>query len=384
MISEASALIGVFICGFLSDRFGRKVSYYLGGVTLVAGGFGIAFTQHIVAFNILRVFLGFARMSIVINCVILGLELVGPSKRTFAAMFMEYVWVAGEYLLILFAYFIREWRWLEIAVSIPSIIMLFYYWLLPESPRWLASRGRMDEAMKVLEKIAASNKKQLPNIADGKQLLERDATVSLRHVFQSSELVKRTLILFGNIFVNAVVYYGLTLNITNLSGDIYVNLTINVTLELVGYLAPYYLLDKLGRKPVYCTSIIMGGVFCTCSFLPVILGSPNWVVLLLSYCGRFCISCAFAVIYLYGPELIPTSVRASVMSAAVTFSRIGSLLSPYLADAGILAGGKYRDVLALIVMGLPAVIVGLLALWLPETAGRKLPETIEDLNDAKG
>ncbi|KAK7497345.1 hypothetical protein BaRGS_00011389, partial [Batillaria attramentaria] len=374
MISEASALIGVFICGFLSDRFGRKVSYYLGGVTLVAGGFGIAFTQHIVAFNILRVFLGFARMSIVINCVILGLELVGPSKRTFAAMFMEYVWVAGEYLLILFAYFIRE--------------------LLPESPRWLASRGRMDEAMKVLEKIAASNKKQLPNIADGKQLLERDATVSLR-------------------FVNAVVYYGLTLNITNLSGDIYVNLTINVTLELVGYLAPYYLLDKLGRKPVYCTSIIMGGVFCTCSFLPVILGSPNWVVLLLSYCGRFCISCAFAVIYLYGPELIPTSVRASVMSAAVTFSRIGSLLSPYLADAtvneggrwsgmgdgvnrysppasfdsfarGILAGGKYRDVLALIVMGLPAVIVGLLALWLPETAGRKLPETIEDLNDAKG
>ena len=57
-----------------------------------------------------------------------GMEIVGPSKRTFAGMAIEFVWCAGEALLLLMAYFVRNWRYLEIALSVPSIGLFFYWW----------------------------------------------------------------------------------------------------------------------------------------------------------------------------------------------------------------------------------------------------------------
>ena len=56
------------------------------------------------------------------------MEIVGPSKRTFAGMAIEFVWCAGEALLLLMAYFVRNWRYLEIALSVPSIGLFFYWW----------------------------------------------------------------------------------------------------------------------------------------------------------------------------------------------------------------------------------------------------------------
>ena len=57
-----------------------------------------------------------------------GMEVVGPSKRSWAGLVIEFLWCAGEFLLVLIAYFIRNWRYLEIAVSIPSVGLLFYWW----------------------------------------------------------------------------------------------------------------------------------------------------------------------------------------------------------------------------------------------------------------
>ena len=57
-----------------------------------------------------------------------GMEVVGPSKRAWAGILIEFFWCAGEFLLLLLAYFIRNWRHLEIALSIPSIFLLAYWW----------------------------------------------------------------------------------------------------------------------------------------------------------------------------------------------------------------------------------------------------------------
>lgn len=72
-----------------------------------------------------------------------------------------------------------------------------------------------------------------------------------------------------------MLYYGLTLNITNLSGNIYQNFAINIVFELIAYICPFFMLDRLGRKPVYCGSMLLAGAVCVLSVLPVMLGAPG-------------------------------------------------------------------------------------------------------------
>ncbi|KAL8595352.1 hypothetical protein ACOMHN_020105 [Nucella lapillus] len=342
MVVEIGCLLGTLICGVLADRFGRKIPFYVGGLALVGGGFGIAFSTSFITLNICRFILGIARMTLFINGLVLGMEMVGPSKRVLVGIAIEVMWCVGMVLLLVMGYFIRNWRYLEIALSVPSIVLLAYWWLIPESPRWLATKGRKEEALKVLEKIAASNGTTLPKVDDVTHLLEAEHSLSFLHVFKSRELVLRMLILFFNMFTILVNYYVLSYNISNLSGDIFVNFFLNIILELLGLTFPYLLLDRLGRKKVCCSSTFLGGAACMACVLPGLLGGPgkstqscgmDWIITVLASIGRFFVCIAFSSLYIYGAEIFPTVIRASTMGLGVTFARFGGLVAPYLADA---------------------------------------------------
>ncbi len=84
------------------------------------------------------------------------------------------------------------------------------------------------------------------------------------------------------------------------------------------------------------------------------------------------VTCAFGTIYLYTSELYPTSLRTGGLGFSSTCGRVGAVLSPYVAMLS-----KVRHWLPLVVFGGAAILSGLLALLLPETLGRDLPETVQ-------
>ncbi|XP_070190976.1 organic cation transporter protein-like isoform X3 [Littorina saxatilis] len=382
VVAEIGTLIGTGVSGLAADRFGRKLPFYIGALALMSGGFGIAFTTNFIVLNFCRFLIGLARMTLWVNGLVIGMEIVGPSKRVFAGTFIELVWCVGAFLLLLFAYFIRNWRYLEIAVSVPSCVLLAYWWLIPESPRWLASKGREKEVLLILEKIASSNKTKLPDVDDvSKSLVEKQVSLSFIHLFKSRELIVRFVVVFSNMYMLNVIYYALMYNITNLSGDIYINYLITVASETIGLVLPYFLLDRLGRKCVTCASTLIGGAACVASVVPALANAPDWVVVVLSTVGRFFVCMGYSTTYIYAAELFPTVIRASAMGVGVTIVRSGSIVAPYIADVGILVGGRLANALPLIVMGGPALVVGFFVLWLPETMGTKLPETLDDVSN---
>ena len=110
------------------------------------------------------------------------LSLVGPKQRLFSGVVIQYSFAIGELILLAFAYAFRTWRRLHIALSILSLPFLLFYlydenlrgfhWLiflycsfLPESPRWLVSRGHYDRAEKLLRHIAKKNRTTFDSIA---------------------------------------------------------------------------------------------------------------------------------------------------------------------------------------------------------------------------
>ncbi|ESO91029.1 hypothetical protein LOTGIDRAFT_122554 [Lottia gigantea] len=378
MIVFGGYTIGSFVMGFLADIIGRHKALMLSVAVQTVTGIITAFLNEFISFTIVRFINGFAGSGVFVISFVIGVELVGPTKRTITGMVVMIFWAIGLLLLGLMAYLVRDWRHLSLVLSVPTVVFFPYWWLIPESPRWLISKGKYNEAEVILRKAAKVNKVKLPDRLFRRQSLELEVeTAKFKHLLTSPVLVLGTFIIFLNWFVVSMAYYGLLLSVTNFSGNTYLNFTIANIAELIAYIICLFLLDRIGRKMVHCGAMLLGGIACLATMFPVIYGdeSQTWINLILSTIGRLGASGAFSVIYVFAAELFPTLLRNSLMGTASLFSQLGAMICPYIAD---LVNGDLKTALPLIIFGSTTIGAGLLSLYLPETLNQKLPETISD------
>ncbi|XP_067674156.1 organic cation transporter protein-like [Haliotis asinina] len=387
MAGFAGQMAGALVMGLLSDLFGRRPLVLISSVAKAIVTIGMAFVPNVhvyIAFRVLECVCGGAAFT---STLVLMLELTGPSRRVFVAIIMEIFWCFSQFALGLIAYFVRNWQHLQLITSFPSALSILCYWLVPESPRWLIARGRKPEAQKIMQKMAYVNGVECSdNIVENITLInDKQKPVKITQMFTTPYLLFITVIIFFNWFVASLAYYGLNLNVQNLSGNIYINFTISNTVELVSYITCMLLLDRLGRKFVQCGCLLLGGIACVCTMFPVIYGksSSDWVTVVLAMLGKLGASGTFATVYVYTAELFPTVIRNSGLGVSSFFARIGGMVSPYIADLGVLLGGDLKVALPLIVFGGLSIAAGLLTLFLPETLKRRLPETIEDAKNMR-
>ncbi|GFR90248.1 organic cation transporter protein [Elysia marginata] len=310
------------------------------------------------------------------------MELVGPNWRKFAGNAVNVFWSTGLFIEAGLAYMLRDWVYLQIAISVPLLPVFFcYVAFIQESPRWLLQQGRLDEASKVLENVAKKNGVVVPEkVKNLQDVVQEKAEKNLWHLFTSTTLLIRSFIIFLNWMVASMIFYGLSLNSGDLSGNVYVNFVLMATAELVSFLFALFVMDITGRKKLHCSSMIVGGVACLATMFPVMYGRNdiNWLTIALSLVGKFGSTVGFAVIYVYTAELFPTVLRNSIIGICSVCARIGGILAPFIGDMGKQVGGKLEIALPLVIFGGASVVAGLLVLFLPETSHTVLPETIED------
>ncbi|XP_005098247.1 organic cation transporter protein [Aplysia californica] len=379
MILMGGLLVGSLVLGSLSDVIGRKKVLLIGVAGHFGSSLGVTFVTSYEAFVILRFSTTFFGIGMFLSAFVIGMELVGPSKRKYAGIVIEIFWCIGLFIQNGVAYGLRDWRYLQAALSAPTVLFLSYWWLLPESPRWLINKGKLKEAEIVIKKAAKGNGVELSKKALRLDELEVEGEGErIWHMFTTPVLLIRSLVIFFNWLVASMVYYGLSLNVGGLSGNIYLNFFISAVAELASYIFCLLLLDVTGRKPLQCISMLVGGVACIATMAPVITDAPEWITMVLSMVGKFGASAAFAVIYVFSAELFPTVMRNSGMGLSSFSARIGGVVAPYIADLGDMVDGHFGVALPLIIFGGASVLAGLLALLLPETLDRKLPDTVED------
>lgn len=105
-------------------------------------------------FTVLRFLLAVATGGTMVTSFVLTMELVGPQYRESVGIIYQIPFNLGHLSLALFGYYLRDWDKFQLAISLPSILFLSYYFLLPESPRWLLTKGKHTEAVKIMEKAA--------------------------------------------------------------------------------------------------------------------------------------------------------------------------------------------------------------------------------------
>lgn len=83
-----------------------------------------------------------------------AIELVGPKDRTIVTILINIAYSLSLVSLSIIVWAIRDWRWLALTTTLPFFMLFIHWWILPESPRWLLSQGKLEEAEKILLKMA--------------------------------------------------------------------------------------------------------------------------------------------------------------------------------------------------------------------------------------
>merc|ERR550539_1872390 len=205
-----------------------------------------------------------------------------------------------------------------------------------------------------------------------------EAFKELVNLVATPEMRKRTLNVFFSWLAVAMVFYGLSFNTKNLGGNRYLSSFVSGFVEVPAVVVIIPALATIGRVKCYCGTFISGGVCCgLVAILSFALekGTHVWAPVTVAMIGKFLISMTFAIAYLYTAELFPTSVRNVAVGAASTFARVGSMTAPYIVD---LLGNIHAGI-PVIIFGIFAGTAGLVALTLPETLNRKMPESVAEV-----
>ncbi|KAG7172755.1 Carcinine transporter-like 1 [Homarus americanus] len=333
-------------------------------------------------FLLYRFLAGFAFDNIFVMMYVLVLEYVGPRRRTLIAnMSIALFFTAGTVALPWLAVAAGNWRLFTALSCTPMIFGCFAFWVLPESARWLLSQSRVEETIEILKKIAKVNGRTIPDqvlhdLQKSSQLeleetpMVEQSSASLLDLFRTPRLRRITFAICVVWMLLSMVYDGHARNVSNLQLDVFVTFTIASATELPADSFLVLTLDRWGRRWLACGTLILSGIL---SILTIAFAGNVVAVAVLAMLGRLLVNIAYNIGLQYAAELLPTVVRAQGVAAVHITGYIATILSPVIVYLGTI-----NPLVPLVVLGVASVIGGLVALLLPETLHRDLPQTLAD------
>ncbi|VDI73517.1 MFS transporter, putative metabolite transport protein [Mytilus galloprovincialis] len=380
-----AALLGMFFGNIgnnlMSDLYGRKLTVCLDLIIYTIGSVPLPWTENRIALLFLRFLAGVGGVGYYQIAFILGTEQVSPQYRVAVNFLEHFIFTIGQFILCLVAYYLRDWHYLAMACGLPFLVTISHWFFIYESPRWLLAKGRTTEALEILKKAAKMNKVEFDFESDEIRINKEHAEPflkSFKALFGSFRLVRRLLILAFCFFAVNLTYYGISLNIGILGGNIYINFAISTLMELLGVTFSLITLNRFGRKKMHCISLLIGGTSCLCTIFTSLYAPKDWITIALALIGKLAVTINFFVVYTFTAELFPTVLRGVAMGMCSTTGRIGTVSSAYIGALGKNLETDFGSALPLIIFGSVGLIAGMISLILPETTAKSLPETVND------
>jgi len=379
-----AVMIGGVLTGNIADLIGRKKS--LTGITLALASLttGSVFVTDYTTFTVLRFLTGLLTPGFFAVIFVWGVEAVGQKHRVMCGFIYHLLVSVSSCGLAVIAYYVRDWRRLQLFVSAPMFLLLPLYWFIPESTRWLISKHRYEEAKQLILKAAETNHKLIPihfTIEQHKKDEIRSAGLMQKSsenffgLLRSPVLCKRLVTISLAWIATNLGFYGLTFSAANLSIDIHLNFLLSMVVEVPSYVVGIIVMNSVGRRFTLSGGLLISGLACLITGL--VPAEADVVRMIFSLLGKFFLSCVMATVFNYSSELFPDVTRSTVIGLCSTVGRAGAIIAPVLEDTG----RNVDATLPYIIFAGVSIVVGLVSLILPETLQSPLPATIQEAED---
>jgi MFS transporter, putative metabolite:H+ symporter len=376
-------VIGSIFFGWLAERIGRVPCTIYTLILFSVMSFACAFAWDLRSLETMRFVQGIGLGGeIPIMASYIG-EFAASKRRGAFALGYQFLFTVGLLFAGLAGVLVVPtfgWQWMFVIGALPALIALPLRWLLPESPRWLASRGRSGEADAVLSKIefeiSKGGKMPLPPIPTNVPPVKPAET-------RFSELLKgiylrRSLTVWAIWFCSYSVIYGLSTWIPSIFRTVYhvsVQQSVNIGFMnsiagMIGALIAVATIDLVGRKPLF----IAGQFLCAVPLLILAFSQDLAVgtVQVLVIASFFFITWLAISLSTYTAELYPTEIRALGCGVGNAWLRAASVLGPFMVGFILPAAGINAVFLMFAAF---ALLGGLVTLaFAVETRGRVLEE----------
>jgi len=366
---------GVFIAGLLADKIGRRRTLLLLICLFCASGLVCTFAPYFELWIISRFLWGAADLGLRSIKIVMSLEMIGSSWRAIVCVaFIEGGWAVGYATLPLASWLLPNAFHLQLLVSLSILPAFPLVYLIYESPRWLLATGNERQCRENLKSILQFNKldKEIPSLD---ACLKKDKSSATFLDLFRKPMIRRNTIVFGFAwFALGMLYFGLSLHMPEFDADIYILFLLSGLAEIPAAILPLLWLNRFGRRLNLVIHYVVGGLLCMATAaVPLGVYAYEWPIIVLAMTGKYICQVCWGIVYLYTTELFPTVVRSVALSFACSMSRLGSMLSPFIASLA------YIDpILPIFIFGTITFIAGIQAIMLPETNKKKLPNTLEE------
>eukprot|EP00922_Rhytidocystis_sp_ex-Travisia-forbesii_P037788 GHVS01056292.1.p1 GENE.GHVS01056292.1~~GHVS01056292.1.p1 ORF type:complete len:608 (-),score=72.98 GHVS01056292.1:273-2096(-) len=395
-------MLGVSSFGWIADKAGRRPSLMISCLLLQMAGPFLCFSHSSFVYCMLRAVVGMGVGGSSAGVYVMLVEIVPANYRQVMTMCNSFFFRIGCSLVslaVLSPFTPPSWRSLSFVASIPSLFLLLVWFTKYniESPRWYATKGRMEEAQAVWQLIASVNRggtngtvrsihQTLPSLPplERTKALEGGDREGLLDVVYTMPFQMWLAVMISMWFAMSTLYYG---------GALYVGKTaeqwkggsevegihrLAVTnlwcfaFEAVVVVVALTLADRIGRKRVTVGGLMAGGISCIIGFLMNALPFEALSRQTASV-GRVFAAASFTAAHLYTAELFPTSVRGITGGVSNMGARIAGISAPLLVKLG-----DYWSAAPLLLFGLLGVASGLAGLLLPETLNRPIRNSLRE------
>ncbi|PDQ34945.1 MAG: hypothetical protein B5766_08595 [Candidatus Lumbricidophila eiseniae] len=378
LISSATlvgTMIGGPLIGYLTDIVGRKPMFIVDLCIFLGASLAMFLVTEPWQIIALGVILGMAiGGDYAIGSPLLG-EFAPARNRGRYLSVLEILWNVGYVTafflgLVVLTLAPEAWRFVLASSAIPAGLILMLRHGLPESPRWLIGKGRRAEADKVFAELGMDP-------ARAGYLDEPEAKTRWRTLF-SRAYIGRTA--FTSLFWVCIVipYFALTffqseiLDTLGIENPIVAAL-LGTMIALIGAATGWYLIDKVGRRPLLIIPMFVCGTALTVVALGDLLAFPVLINVVCFFAYLFFYGIMGILCGVYPLEVFPTSVRTSGLGLASGFSRVGAAIATFLVPIGFATFGL---VPVLLILAGVSVFGGVISLILaPETARKNLTDT---------